>query len=69
MTNTPAVCDTCGKPAIMLARDVFRYENWKTGYYECRPHGTVKAGCDEHPVTSETFDVSGPPPPWNDSKT
>lgn len=53
------VCDQCGKPATHMVRDVVRTENWKTGHIDCEPLGSVRHGCDDHPVQSETHWSNG----------
>lgn len=47
-------CDTCGKPAVTFAFDVIRVPNHESGFWETRPYGGTKAGCELHPVKSET---------------
>lgn len=52
--NRPSTCDTCGKPATSFARDLIKRPNANTGNWEASPSSYVKAGCEDHPVTSET---------------
>jgi hypothetical protein len=47
------VCDICGKPATMQARDVIRDEQLVSREVKVSPVGGVRYGCRKHPVASE----------------
>lgn len=52
----PHCCDVCGKPATHLVRDVLEKPNTEKVYREFAPSTQVRAGCDDHPVTSKTYE-------------
>lgn len=51
-------CDVCGKPATTWAQDLARDASAWRSTVAFSPIGPPKKGCDDHPVYSETFDVS-----------
>lgn len=57
----PTTCDTCGKPATSLARDVLRHEVPGASWVTFSPAGSTKAGCDDHPVSSVEHLTQLPP--------
>jgi hypothetical protein len=52
------VCDTCAALATNLARDVYEFDN-PLSSIQRHYLGTVKRGCDLHPVRSHYYDRLG----------
>lgn len=50
-------CDTCGKPATNMARDVIVTNDPTSTVNSYKPFGTIKLGCDERPVGSVILSV------------
>lgn len=61
MEIIPELCDMCATLATQRAWDMYSRDNWETGLVEYKPTGKVKHGCDDHPVFSDTFDMTS----WN----
>ncbi len=63
----PGKCDTCGATATRLAQDmteIVRADEKLAAegaipWGVCEPRGTVKRGCEEHMVASNTYDEGG----------
>lgn len=62
MTERTDKCDVCGEPATSMATDTMRHEVHGEDWVQFSPVGTVKRGCDKHPVTSEQVGVTQLPP-------
>lgn len=59
-------CDTCGKPATSMARDVILIDNPTSTINSYKPSNTIKLGCGEHPVESNTVIGTSPLQPVYD---
>lgn len=60
-------CDTCGKPATNMARDIHASNNPTSTVNSYEPSDTIKLGCSEHLVKSHTVIGTSPLQPVYDS--